>query len=601
MSSSAAAAKLRSSCDACLANKTKCSRAKPSCARCTQRGKPCIYSQCRKIGRPSRHDRAASSSCHAQDAPIQPKRLLPPSQANDTNHNAILPLPNNISGGQGPGSSQGDAAAAHRDADSLASFLSKSHAMLDNVLLASTSASASACPSDGGAVDDMADVNIDSVHPDDESAVALDSAMQWENMDQFLSTGLGSCCLAGHSEHEQQEYDDDTAGTDADADLVDMSYAISTPILGTSSSSFSPVSVSPDAIFSTTGSASGHYSLSPDFPPTTITATTTPENGPLASHPKRHLLYSHQHHHHPLTHLHDPGPASASASLTPPTPIYHAHAGREAGVRRPRPHAERNSIIAGTANVPPTRPTGRRESRSSSTTSTSTTTSSSLPSSRARCRRDCHVKLVRQLDYITESRVQAHSHSGRADAEAEAGGLPLDALLAMDGRVRQEHDKILGCDACMSSSRVNQTLMMVTTALSSMLDLFKKGSRSKSTSRSRSNASSPASTSSSSSSSSSKSRSCPSSPLTVGQLLVDDDAKYSCSRQLLRMFLERQIRTISALNELTIHVGQQNNATLKVTRDLLCDITKRVHYFLGLLEMTESSISANTRRRIRST
>ncbi|KAI0508955.1 hypothetical protein F5B22DRAFT_618706 [Xylaria bambusicola] len=48
-----AEAKYRSSCDACLGAKIKCTREKPACLRCNERGRECVYSQYRKIGRPS--------------------------------------------------------------------------------------------------------------------------------------------------------------------------------------------------------------------------------------------------------------------------------------------------------------------------------------------------------------------------------------------------------------------------------------------------------------------------------------------------------------------------------------------------------------------
>ena len=45
-------ARYRTSCDACLSSKVKCSQNKPSCWRCTQHGQSCVYSQYRRIGRP---------------------------------------------------------------------------------------------------------------------------------------------------------------------------------------------------------------------------------------------------------------------------------------------------------------------------------------------------------------------------------------------------------------------------------------------------------------------------------------------------------------------------------------------------------------------
>ncbi|KAH8799354.1 hypothetical protein F5884DRAFT_686688 [Xylogone sp. PMI_703] len=47
-------AKLRQTCDACQAVKTRCSRGKPSCARCLAQNIPCHYSLSRRMGRPRR-------------------------------------------------------------------------------------------------------------------------------------------------------------------------------------------------------------------------------------------------------------------------------------------------------------------------------------------------------------------------------------------------------------------------------------------------------------------------------------------------------------------------------------------------------------------
>jgi len=48
------APRIRSSCDACLKTKVKCSQTRVSCTRCTQQGRQCVYSQSRKVGRPSK-------------------------------------------------------------------------------------------------------------------------------------------------------------------------------------------------------------------------------------------------------------------------------------------------------------------------------------------------------------------------------------------------------------------------------------------------------------------------------------------------------------------------------------------------------------------
>lgn len=67
------ASKYRTSCDACLNAKIRCSQSKPSCGRCNQSGQICNYSQYRRLGRPPKRlapnvsshppgDKGASSS-----------------------------------------------------------------------------------------------------------------------------------------------------------------------------------------------------------------------------------------------------------------------------------------------------------------------------------------------------------------------------------------------------------------------------------------------------------------------------------------------------------------------------------------------------------
>ena len=46
--------KRRQTCDACQAVKTRCSRSRPTCARCVAQNIPCHYSVSRRIGRPRR-------------------------------------------------------------------------------------------------------------------------------------------------------------------------------------------------------------------------------------------------------------------------------------------------------------------------------------------------------------------------------------------------------------------------------------------------------------------------------------------------------------------------------------------------------------------
>ncbi|KAH6884209.1 hypothetical protein B0T10DRAFT_551107 [Thelonectria olida] len=52
--------KLKDSCDVCSSSKVRCTKEKPSCARCCKYGHRCYYSPARRIGRPHRAYSAAS-------------------------------------------------------------------------------------------------------------------------------------------------------------------------------------------------------------------------------------------------------------------------------------------------------------------------------------------------------------------------------------------------------------------------------------------------------------------------------------------------------------------------------------------------------------
>ncbi|EED18851.1 conserved hypothetical protein [Talaromyces stipitatus ATCC 10500] len=81
--------KLRQTCDACQAIKTKCSRGKPSCQRCLTQSIPCHYSVTRRIGRPRRL--APTTSPQSQPQPLSQARqskdqgpILPQEPSNNT-------------------------------------------------------------------------------------------------------------------------------------------------------------------------------------------------------------------------------------------------------------------------------------------------------------------------------------------------------------------------------------------------------------------------------------------------------------------------------------------------------------------------------------
>lgn len=58
--------KFRSSCDLCLVTKVKCSQTKPSCEKCTRQGLTCVYSQYRRVGRPSSFHRKRAAVAEAE-------------------------------------------------------------------------------------------------------------------------------------------------------------------------------------------------------------------------------------------------------------------------------------------------------------------------------------------------------------------------------------------------------------------------------------------------------------------------------------------------------------------------------------------------------
>ncbi|KAH8799114.1 hypothetical protein F5884DRAFT_812744 [Xylogone sp. PMI_703] len=52
--------KIRTACDACQDAKVRCGREKPTCRRCENQGRTCIYSHARPLGRPRKVNSASS-------------------------------------------------------------------------------------------------------------------------------------------------------------------------------------------------------------------------------------------------------------------------------------------------------------------------------------------------------------------------------------------------------------------------------------------------------------------------------------------------------------------------------------------------------------
>ncbi|KAJ5609741.1 hypothetical protein N7528_010308 [Penicillium herquei] len=66
--------RLKDSCDRCASSKVRCSKDKPSCARCAKLGFTCLYSPARRVGRPFRPNES-SSETHTQDTEPPTKAL----------------------------------------------------------------------------------------------------------------------------------------------------------------------------------------------------------------------------------------------------------------------------------------------------------------------------------------------------------------------------------------------------------------------------------------------------------------------------------------------------------------------------------------------
>ena len=59
---------IRSTCDACLESKVRCSREQPACRRCRKHGRCCVYSNKRRLGRPRRNTNK-STNANGQNEP----------------------------------------------------------------------------------------------------------------------------------------------------------------------------------------------------------------------------------------------------------------------------------------------------------------------------------------------------------------------------------------------------------------------------------------------------------------------------------------------------------------------------------------------------
>ncbi|KAJ5469750.1 hypothetical protein N7530_007107 [Penicillium desertorum] len=79
-----ASAKLRKSCDLCAATKLGCTKEKPSCARCTKRNHPCVYSTAKRAGRTSGKTQNRARRDSALTTTVPPSPTFTSAQTSDT-------------------------------------------------------------------------------------------------------------------------------------------------------------------------------------------------------------------------------------------------------------------------------------------------------------------------------------------------------------------------------------------------------------------------------------------------------------------------------------------------------------------------------------
>ncbi|MCJ1418843.1 hypothetical protein MMC32_005194 [Xylographa parallela] len=75
--------------------------------------------------------------------------------------------------------------------------------------------------------------------------------------------------------------------------------------------------------------------------------------------------------------------------------------------------------------------------------------------------------------------------------------------------------------------------------------------------------------------------------LTVGDIQLEETVKLAFSRRLVRMYLDRQIKVLQQLNQL-LEKGERENVSFKVTQKLLIDLLRRLEYFIGFVTLTDS-------------
>ena len=72
--------KLKDSCDKCSSSKVRCTKEKPSCARCDKLGYTCFYSPARRVGRPYRSKESSSEEKDSEESDRPSTKNTPPTR-----------------------------------------------------------------------------------------------------------------------------------------------------------------------------------------------------------------------------------------------------------------------------------------------------------------------------------------------------------------------------------------------------------------------------------------------------------------------------------------------------------------------------------------
>jgi hypothetical protein len=80
------------------------------------------------------------------------------------------------------------------------------------------------------------------------------------------------------------------------------------------------------------------------------------------------------------------------------------------------------------------------------------------------------------------------------------------------------------------------------------------------------------------------------SPLSIGDIQLDDAVKSAFSRQLLRMYLERQIRAVARMHSI-LGAADVNDSSCRITRNLFVSVLRRSEFFLRVMNLTDKSES----------